>query len=268
MNHTLRETLPNGTTFEMILVEGGRFWRGENEARHEVQLSDFYLGRMQVTQALWQAVTGTHPAAFPHPQRPVEQVSWYDCIEFCNALSEIQGYAPVYQINRERKHHPSNTSKYDKIKWLVTILPRADGYRLPTEAEWEYAARGGCYAQSFEYAGSPNENEAAWWHQTSQEISQPVGLKVPNALGLFDMSGNIREWVWDWYDGAYYQRLGKHPEPAPTPVGADYGSDRGVRGGSWLNRDASFCCVAYRNLGTPDFRLNSVGGRLCRYLAR
>ncbi len=256
----------------MIWVEGGVFDMGgeahdDEKPIHPVQLESFFLCRYPVTQALWEAVMERNPAAFSHPQRPVESVSWYDCVEFCNALSERQGYQPVYQIDRKRKD-PNNRYSNDDIKWLVTIQPGADGYRLPTEAEWEYAARGGRYNQPFDYAGSPNRNEAAWWDPNSQAISQPVGLKVPNALGLFDMSGNVWEWDWDWYNGAYYQQLAKQPGPAPAPAGPDSGSSRGVRGGSWLNPDGTYLRVAYRISSNPDDRFNSIGCRLCRYPRR
>jgi formylglycine-generating enzyme required for sulfatase activity len=265
--HTLRETLPNGPAFEMVLVEGGRFWRGEGNERHEVQLDDFYLGRTQVTQALWEAVIAKNPSEFPHPQRPVEQVSWYDCVEFCNVLSGQQGYQPAYHIDRERKD-PNNQSDYDDLKWLVTPIPGADGYRLPTEAEWEYAARGGRYAQPFEYAGSPNLNETAWWDRNSQDITQPVGLKVPNALGLFDLSGNVWEWVWDWCSRDYYEQLALHSMPAYVPVGPDSGSFRNARGGRFHNlTDISFCYF-FSDEKIAFKEVPNTGLRLCRYPAR
>jgi formylglycine-generating enzyme required for sulfatase activity len=258
-------TLPG----HIVWVEGGVFEMGSEEYDnekpiHPVRLDGFYLCRYPVTQALWEAVMGTNPSQFPHPQRPVESVSWYDCVEFCNALSERQGYQPAYYIDRERKD-PNNQNDADDLKWLVTPISSTDGYRLPTEAEWEYAARGGRYAQPFEYAGSPNLNEAAWWNRNSQGFSQPVGLKAPNSLGLFDINGNVWEWVWDWHDNKYYHQIAQ--QPGPAPVGPDSGSGRGVRGGSW-GYDGYYLHVAYRLPIVPLNRSYAIGLRLCRYLAR
>ena len=257
-------TLPD----HMVWVEGGPFEMGseaydDEKPIHSVELNSFYLCRYPVTQALWEAVTGNNPSEVQHPQRPIEQISWYDAVAFCNALSERQGYRPAYAIDRERKD-PNNQHSYDGVKWTVWLNENADGYRLPTEAEWEYAARGGRYARPFDYAGSPNPNEVAWWGRNSQDISQPVGLCPPNALGLYDLSGNVREWVWDWYDSAYYQQLAQGPQPAPAPAGPDSGEVRGVRGGSWINYD-NLLRVAYRVNDNPNNRNYNFGCRLCRY---
>ncbi len=264
--HTLRETLPNGTAFEMILVEGGRFWRGEGDERHEVQLGDFYLSRTQVTQALWVEVMGRNPSSFPHPQRPVESVSWYDCIEFCNVLSEKQGYQPAYHIDREQKDF-NNLSQYDRLKWLVNINSGANGYRLPTEAEWEYAALGGCYAKPYEYTGSPCENEVSWIYADNNDLSQPVRLKAPNALGIFDMMGYVWEWVWDWCSKSYYEQLALQSLPAHAPAGPASGSLRMARGGRLHNlTDVNFCYF-FNDEKIASNEVPNTGLRLCRHQA-
>ncbi len=271
--HTLTETLPDGSTsFKMVLVEGGTFMMGSENGRnneksvHEVTLKSFYMGQTQVTQALWKAVMGKDPEklAFPHPQRPVERVSWYDCVAFCNELSKQQGFRPAYAIDRDRKDSGNKNSSDDQ-KWTVTIIDDADGYRLPTEAEWEYAARGGpCWRKhQYEFAGSPNKNEVAWGTQTSHGITQPCGLHPPNPLGLFDMSGNVFEWCWDWFDELYYKDLAKE-ETTERPIGPESGEYRVVRGGSW-DYDSDFLRVASRNGSYPSLRSNSLGLRLCRY---
>jgi len=134
---------------DMILVEGGTFdmgdtfGDGDNDEKpvHKVTLSSFEIGKTEVTQAQWVAVMGSNPASFRGDSLPVERVSWYDAVEFCNKLSELSGLLPCYSIDKSRKD-PNNTSSYDDVQWLITCDFTANGYRLPTEAEWEYACRG------------------------------------------------------------------------------------------------------------------------------
>lgn len=255
----------------MVLVKGGEFEMGgegheDERPLHKIQLNDFYLGKTQVTQALWRAVTDKDPEelAFPHLQRPVVGVSWYDCIEFCNELSMQQGLRPVYGTDKDRED-PGNQNHSDDQKWTITIIDDADGYRLPTEAEWEYAARGGPYWRNhqYEFAGSTNKNEIAWWDLTSHNITQPCGLRPPNPLGLFDMSGNVREWCWDWYGSGYYQ-INLNQKTTKQPMGPKSGSSRMARGGSWLYDDV-LLRVAYRDNDYPYDCDDNLGLRLCRY---
>ena len=255
--------LPEST---MVQVEGGSFMMGSDKLGreqpiHEVQLSTFYIGQYQVTQALWEQVMEGNPSRFQGANLPVEQVSWYDCIEFCNKLSELEDREPVYEVDKSQKD-PGNTSNFDKFKWLVKRKEGALGYRLPTEAEWEYAARGGKYARKTEFAGSGVLKEVGWYddfitsEKNAHNWTETSGLRVPNELGLYDMSGNVREWCWDWY-GDYSDTSLKDPQ------GPDSGYNRVLRGGSWIY-DADYCRVAYRVYDLPDYRYYGFGLRLAR----
>jgi sulfatase modifying factor 1 len=254
----------------LVRVEGGTFQMGgegryDGKPVHPVRLDNFYLSRSLVSQALWEEVMGkdNNPSAFVHPLRPVEQVNWYDAVAFCNELSQEMGLSPYYVIDKEQED-PNNENKSDKLKWLVKISPGSKGYRLPTEAEWEYAARGGKYAHQSVYAGSKNLKEVAWHDKNSQNISQPVGLKRPNVLGLYDMSGNLWEWCWDWYGSAYYQTC-KDEGIAHNPTGAEKGSSRVVRGGAWYFNVEDDLRVACRDDGNPVYDSDDRGFRVSRY---
>jgi formylglycine-generating enzyme required for sulfatase activity len=216
----------------MVFVEGGTFQMGatseqgsdadDNEKPvHSVTLSDFYIGKYEVTQAQWKAVMGSNPSNFTgDDNRPVEQVSWDKIQEFILKLNQLTGKT----------------------------------YRLPTEAEWEYAARGGKQSQGYEYAGSNTIDEVAWYNGNSGSKTHPVGQKQPNELGLYDMSGNVREWCQD--------RYGDYSSSAQTnPTGPTRGSGRVLRGGSWYF-NAGFCRVADRVNGNPSSRLFNSGFRL------
>ncbi len=228
------ETLQGGIEFEMRLVEGGSFQMGsekygDEKPIHTVQISSFFMAQYPVTQGLWKAVLGkaNNPFRFKSDSSPVERVSWEDTQGFIQKLNEQTG----------------------------------QDYRLPTEAEWEYAARGGkdSHEHSYNFAGSDTLEEVAWYYANTDSLrTMPVGLKAPNALGLYDMSGNVYEWCQDWYAGDYYSK-----SPEKDPKGPSEGSSRVIRGGSWSNEPDS-CRVAYRNRFHPDSRFDDLGFRLAR----
>ena len=222
----------NGVSFKMIKVDGGTFTMGahanqEDEAyddekpAHSVTLSSYYIAETEVTQALWQAVMGNNPSYFDdNINNPVEQVSYDDCKEFISKINAL-------------------TNKK---------------FRLPTEAEWEFAARGGNKSRDYKYAGSNNLDEVAWYDDNSDGHTHPVKTKAPNELGLYDMSGNVWEWCNDWW--------GNYPSTAQTnPQGPTSGSCRVCRGGGW-DDVARGCRSSYRGSGIPDDRCGRLGFRL------
>ena len=233
------QLLPNlSLPFDMIPVEGGAFDMGDEHGDlpeycrpvHTVTISDFYIGKYPVTQAVWKAVmNGDNPSGFQEDDRPVEQVSWDDVTKnFLPALRRLTGL----------------------------------DYRLPTEAEWEYAARGGKYnAEGYKYAGSDRLKDVGWFSENSGRETKPVGQKQPNQLGLYDMSGNVWEWCEDWYGGAeYYEKCGK-AGIVTDPKGPEKGSLRVYRGGSW-DLDVRSCRAASRNRDAPGYRHYFIGFRL------
>ena len=228
----------------MVRVEGGtRVIGGRN-----VTLTTFNIGRHPVTQGEWYDLMGTRPSRFTGADwrnLPVESVSWWDAIEYANAKSRRAGLTPAYTI--------SGTGANRTVTWNRG----ANGYRLPTEAEWEFAARGGMVCRgNYEFAGSNAVGEVAWYNGNSGGSTQPVGMLRSNALGIHDMSGNVLEWVWDWF--------GTLPTTAQTnPVGPAAGVNRVSRGGSWDNTPA-FVRSAHRNLTSPGHWSNLLGFRLAR----
>ncbi|MDY3733019.1 MAG: SUMF1/EgtB/PvdO family nonheme iron enzyme [Alloprevotella sp.] len=218
----------NGVSFNMVYVAGGTFQMGSNDGEsderpvHSVTLSDYYIGQTEVTQELWQAVMGSNPSfsRTKGAKNPVNNVSWNDCQEFISKLNRLTGGC----------------------------------FRLPTEAEWEYAARGGNKSRGYKYSGSDDLGSVAWNEDNSGKEVHPVGSKSANELGLYDMSGNVWEWCSD--------RYGDYPSsPQTNPTGPSSGSDRVGRGGSWVN-SAAYCRVAYRNYGTPTGSGDALGLRL------
>ena len=189
----------------------------------------YWMGKTEVTQAQWRAIMGGNPSHFKGDGLPVESVSWTTCVEFCQKLTE-----------RER---------------AAGRLPAGYVYRLPTEAEWEYAARGGARGRNTLYAGSDDINAVAWHGGNSQGRTQRVGTKEANELGLHDMSGNVWEWVHDWYQGSYSGLS------TTDPSGPQSGSRRVFRGGGWTYT-ATGCRVALRNFWDPSFTYSSLGFRV------
>ncbi len=218
----------NGVTFKMIAVKGGTFQMGSifGSPGLQVTLSDFYIGETEVTQELWTAVMGNNPSIHTGLQYPVDLVSWNDCQKFITKLNQL-----------------TNTT-----------------FRLPTEAQWEYAARGGCNSIGYVYSGSDVIDKVAWYYENcsgKQEFHpNPVKTKAPNELGIYDMSGNIEEWCSDWY--ASYSSTEQI-----NPTGPSTGTSRVCRGGSY-NDDAKYCRVTCRCAYPSDYSTGYNGLRLAR----
>ncbi len=230
----------NGVTFKMVDVQGGTFTMGatseqgsyaysEEKPAHQVTIGSFRIGQTEVTQELWKAVMGSNPSSFTgNLQRPVEFVSWDDCQTFITKLNQMTG----------------------------------KNFRLPTEAEWEYAARGGNKSQGYKYAGSNNIDDVAWYAENAYVVgnsspdygTHPVAIKLPNELGLYDMSGNVSEWCQDWF--GYYNN---NAQTNPTgPASGDY---RVYRGGCWSFYSRG-CRVSSRDKWFSNYRINGLGLRL------
>ena len=215
----------------MVYVSGGTFTMGatseqgsdaysDEKPAHSVTLSGYYIGKYEVTQELWKAVMGSNPSNFKGDNLPVEQVSWNDVQEFLRKLNAMTG----------------------------------KNYRLPTEAEWEFAARGGNSSRGYKYSGGNSLGSVAWYYDNSGSRTHAVGTKSPNELGIYDMSGNVYEWCQDWY-GSYSSSSQRNPQ------GPNSGSDRVYRGGSWSN-NAGRCRVSFRLYNTPGGRDSYLGFRL------
>ena len=220
----------NGIKYNMVWVDGGTFRMGATSEQgseisdekpvHSVTLSGYYIGKTEVTQALWQAVMGSNPSYFEGDDLPVENVSWDDCQEFIRKLNSLTG----------------------------------QNFRLPTEAEWEFACRGGNNSRGYKYSGSNYIDNVAWYDGNSGDKTHPVATKSPNELGIYDMSGNVWEWCADWY-GDYSSGRQTNPK------GPYDGSRRVYRGGGWFYR-ARICRSSDRSYDRPAYRINFLGLRL------
>ena len=229
--NTIIIPVKDGISIDMIRVEAGTFTMGattemkdpwdDEKPTHQVTLTnDYYIGKYEVTQALWKAVMGKNPSNFKGDNLPVEEVSWNDCQKFISKLNSITGKT----------------------------------FRLPTEAEWEYAARGGKKSRGYQYSGSNNLSDVAWYTDNSGSKTHTVGSKQANELGIYDMSGNVYEWCQDW-KGSYSS------SSQVNPTGDNSGSFRVDRGGSW-NYAARDCRSSYRGSYAPVYRGYNLGLRL------
>jgi formylglycine-generating enzyme required for sulfatase activity len=267
---------------DTVSVEGGTFTMGSpsneegrepdgtNETQHSVTLTGFNMSKYQVTQKQWWVVMRTPPSFFDsnnvatgeiHDRRPVEQVSWYDAIEFCNALSQREGLIPYYIID-ETVSDDNNEGTTDTIRWLVTTNSSANGYRLPTEAQWEYACRAGTTtAYNVPVPGGSNTitDNTGWYYGNSGSMTHEVGKKPANEFGLYDMHGNVWEWCWDWYKNDYYS-----DNPQNNPTGPESGSDRVIRGGGWGQGPGDLRSARRGNGIYPAYTGNDIGFRVVR----
>jgi len=267
-----------GVLLEMIYIPSGNFEMGKDLGGgtditpvHTVTLTTgFYMGKYPVTQELYQAVMESNPSYYKTAvlgedgtpgKLPVEQVGWYDAIVFCNKLSIAEGLSPAYRISGSTDPDEWGTvpESSDNTTWnSAAIIAGSNGYRLPTEAQWEYAAKGGSTPENYTYAGSNTIDDVAWRYANSGGKSHEVGKKFPNGLGLYDMSGNVQEWCWD--------RHGNYSNGAQTdPMGATTGNARVLRGGSFNDGDINYSMRSVSRIGhDPNFRNFSIGFRLVR----
>jgi formylglycine-generating enzyme required for sulfatase activity len=239
----------------MELVKGGTFKNAwSNYHGGEIAVRDFYIGKTEVTQREWTAVTDGIPSRFKGDNLPVDCVSGYEAIEYCNRKSLTEGLEPYCNLDKSRQD-PDNKSETDPVKWIVTVNEGANGYRLPTEWEWEYAAGGGQKSKGYKYSGGNKPDDVSWnWRNAGEEYmsggwswqaiennltrTHPVGSKKANEPGLHDMSGNVRDWCWDWCE-----------DPA-----IETGLFRVVRGGGWVG-DVHTVEIAFRG----KFEASGIG---------
>ncbi|MBF0502557.1 MAG: formylglycine-generating enzyme family protein [Candidatus Riflebacteria bacterium] len=285
--------LGGGQTMQFVSIPEGSFTMGspiteishhsDEGPQHQVRISALQMQTTEVTQGQYMQIVGNNPSYFNATQiayssgytdtssQPVEQVSWYDAVEFCNKVSDVAGVTHAYTIDKTATD-PNNLNSYDHVKWLVTCDFTSTGFRLPTEAEWEYACRAGSTGM-FYWGDSDDEAKMksnAWYDRNAyyqtwtlphaeKGGTQKVGQKLPNAWGLYDMSGNVWEWCWDWYGSLYFSN-----SPGIDPKGECSGQYRIVRGGHGA-APWNLCRSAYRYYNYPYDRHGVFGFRLVRF---
>ncbi len=267
--------LGGGVKMEMVLIPAGEFMMGSPESEkghdedegpfHRIKITKpYYLGIHEITQGQWEKLMGTTPwrdklYAKPNSTHAVSDVCWYAAVEFCVKLSEKEGLRPCYRISSIKL---KDDGTIDSAK--LEVLSSGTGYRLPTEAQWEYACRAGTKTR-FSFGDDESQlGDYAWWgglvvgngNCVNEKYPHSVGQKKANAFGLYDMHGNVWEWCADWYDEDYYGK-----SPAVDPEGPSSGSSRVGRGGGW-DYGARYCRSAYRSIFSPGYRDYFLGFRV------
>lgn len=214
------------------------------DARDNVSLNGFYISKNEVTQGRWNQYMRPVACSSTNDNLPVDNVSWFDAVVFCNVRSEADGLTPCYKIVGTGSTR------------IVSCNFKANGYRLPTEAEWEYAARAKIL---YLYSGGDNLDQVAWYKDNAESHIHPPKMLAPNAFGLYDMTGNVAEWCWDWYDANYPKTM-----PFINPIGPDMGTVKVIRGGSIESAKGNTMEVTYRNKAVPSRAYKYVGFRLVR----
>ncbi|MFN4150713.1 MAG: formylglycine-generating enzyme family protein, partial [Candidatus Sericytochromatia bacterium] len=247
--------LPKG----MIEIKGGSFKMGgdgesDEKPIHNVDLNSFYIGKYEVTQSEYKSIMGKNPSSFLGDNLPVENISWWDAIKYCNKKSLSEKLPVAY--------NETNGQLLDSNGNITSDITKVVGYRLPTEAEWEYASRGGNKSKGYKYSGSNLSEEVSWYgYEKIDKKTHPIGTKKSNELGLFDMSGNVSEWVYDTYISDAYRKIKDNKNPYFTSLKpTDY---RVYRGGSW-NYIEMHQSVFNRSGYIPEYKGENIGLRIAR----
>lgn len=238
LNSEMQKEVSISDRFVLIEVDSLQLSSNVGLDKNNLTISSFYMGKYEVTQKEWQAIMGDNPSSFIGEDLPVEQVSWYDAVDFCIKLSLKEGLMPAYKIYGGSE---------------VNCILQSNGYRLPSIAEWEYAAKGASKTKSYNYSGSDSLANVAWYKANSKNKTHIVGSKAPNELGIYDMSGNVKEWCWNLKDSKEIRNkeylINKKKQV--------------IRGGSYQNEEQN-CLVTQVVSFSPDFKKPILGFRLSR----
>lgn len=247
-----------------VLVEGGTFKMGNSSSTseadakdlHDVKISSFYIGKYEVTQKEFVELMNKNLSKFKGDSLPIEMVNWLEAIKYCNARSNKEKLPIAYD--------PNTYELLDSDGKVTDDITKVKGYRLPTEAEWEFAAKGGNSSKGYKYSGSNDLDKVAWFSVNSEGKTHTVGTKEPNELGIYDMTGNVWEWIYDYYDKDFYKN-----SPVNNPINLkNITSERGKRGGAWADSDEnSYMNTSYRLYSLAGLRhKGDLGFRIARSL--